>query len=373
MNAFRIPFLQPQLPALEVLTPDFHRIWETRRFSNAGHFDQRLAQQLSAYLDGAHCIPVANATLGLMLAAKALAKPSGKRQVAVLPSFTFPASALALQWAGYEPVFCDIDADTLQPVFVPDVIRSQSRDVGLLLACNTFGAPGDLAAWEAAAAALDVPLLIDSASGLGSVYTDGRKLGAAGATEVFSLHATKTFGVGEGGVVATSDDTLAQRLLRARNFGLDDAGVCIDVGLNAKLAEIHAAIACHVLAGYDAACTQRRGIAAEYVQRLRPLGVRFQRHGERSTYQCVSALLPQGSERSDVQRLLAQRGIETRAYFDPPLHRHPQFHDVAAVNSLATTNDVAARILSLPIYNDMNVATVEEVCRALGDALTQTH
>lgn len=369
MTSSRIPFIRPNLPELDALAPAFERIWQTRRWSNSGAFDQELAERLALNLDAAACVPVANGTLGLMLAARILTAGSNRKQ-AIVPSFTFPASALALEWSGLDPVFCDIDEHSWQPRIDSDQIRQVCPDVGLILACNTFGSPGDVDAWRASADTLGVPLLIDSASGLGSTYPDGRRLGGAGAIEVFSLHATKTIGVGEGGVIATPDIELANSLRRARNFGIDASGQCVADGLNAKLAEIHAAIACVVLDDINSELDRRRRVAQCYRIRLEPLGCTFQAAGEFSTYQCVPVLLPPHCQRVAVQDHLKRHGIETRAYFSPPLHAQPHFRARGRLDDLAVTERISSRILSLPAHAGVCAAEVEELAALLAVVLS---
>jgi dTDP-4-amino-4,6-dideoxygalactose transaminase len=368
----RIPFLAPELPPLEDVARDLAAIYASGVFSNGGPFERRLADRLTEYLGATACVPVANGTLGLMLAARALARPDAPRRV-LLPSFTFPASALAMEWAGLEPVFCDVDPESWQPTLDPDLLRRHADELALVLLCNTFGAPSDAAFWREAAEGCGLPILVDSASGLGGRYTDGRRLGGAGLVEVFSMHATKTFGVGEGGVVAVPDAALAARLARLRNFGLDGpprggreaSPECVDDGLNAKLPEVLAAIACRALDRHEDVLAARRRVADAYRARLEPHGFRFQKHGDLSPWQCVSVCVPAGVDRDALRARLFERGIETRRYFAPPLHRQARWAGRRVLGELDTTETVARRILSLPTGNALSEARVDRVCREI--------
>lgn len=358
----RIPFLRPELPPLSEVVEDLEAIYRSGTYSNGGGFEHHLVEGITGYLGVAHCVPVANGTLGLMLAARVLARPEGPRRVLV-PSFTFPASALAMEWAGFEPVFCDIDPETWQPSIDPDLLRRQRDEFALLLLCNTFGAPADVRFWQQMATACYLPILVDSASGLGGSYPDGRRLGAAGLVEVFSMHATKTFGVGEGGLVTTPDESTRDRLEVLRNFGLDGASpVCHEAGLNAKLSELHAAIACRVLERHETHLESRRALAAGYRARLEPHGFRFQKHAELSPYPCVSVRIPEGMSREKLREHLAARGIETRHYFAPPLHRQPRWSGCPVLGDLTATDAVAEGILSLPTANGLPPGALERVC-----------
>lgn len=366
-----VPFLAPELPPLELLQQDFARIYSARTFSNGGPFERELAARLADYLGVAHAVPVANATLGLMLALKAVALP-GRTRVLV-PSFTFAASALAVEWCGLTPVLCDVEPDGWQadPRVDADALAARVPELAAVLVCNTFGAPADLGAWDAWARHHGVPLVVDSASGVGATYTDGRRQGQSGWTEVFSLHATKPFAVGEGGLVTTDDAALAERLARMRNFGFDGARVCHESGFNAKLPEMTAAIGCRVLDGYPAVVAHRRARAALYRERLLPVGVGFQRHGEHSAYQFVPVRLPAGVDVAEARHALARAGVETRTYFAPVLHAQPHFAAAERLGALATTEALSPRMLSLPMSNRLSEDDVHHVCDVLAAFLAE--
>ncbi len=358
-----VPFLEPVLPPLEALFGDFERIYKSKTFSNGGPVEQELSARFSRYLGVAHCLPVANATLGLMIAIKALAKP-GRTKV-VLPSFTFAATALAAEWCGLTPVFCDVEPDGWQAHVTKEELAPIADDVALLLTCNTFGAPADIVHWKSLARALDVPLLIDSAPGLGATYADGKPQGTSGVMEVFSMHATKPFAIGEGGLITTDDPALAQALKQLRSFGFDEERICQSNGMNAKLTEMQCAIACRVLDVIDDICTHRRARAAEYRARLAPLGVDFQAGGECSAYQFMPVRVPLGADVPALRKALSTMGVDTRCYFATPLHLQPHFVSRPRLGALANTEALCPRMLSLPMSNKISPDAVSAVCDAL--------
>jgi dTDP-4-amino-4,6-dideoxygalactose transaminase len=161
------------------------------------------------------------------------------------------------------------------------------------------------AAWEDAARAADVPLLVDSAAGFGAVADDGRVLSRQGDMEVFSFHATKPFAIGEGGVITTADDELARRAMRLANFGFEAGVIEHDVGLNAKLSEWSAATALAVLDGYDAVLGRRRECAQQMLDALDPHDYQRQYGSEGAAWQFVPVLAPLSR--------LARRGGRERA------------------------------------------------------------
>ena len=363
-----IPFLQPVLPPLAELTQDFERIYEARIFSNGGQFEKQLSSRLASWLGVKHALPVANATQGLELAIAALARPIPHGKV-LMPSFTFVATALAAEACGFAPLFCDVFESSWQAK--PDIAKVAARrdEISLILLCNTFGAPADIDAWSQLACELELPMLIDSAPGLGASYVDGRRQGASGFTEVFSMHATKTFAVGEGGVITTDDDALAARLGRMRNFGFDEQRLCREQGTNAKLSEMQAAIGCRVLDRFEGVVEHRRRRAAEYRARLAPKGFEFQQHGELSAYQFVPVRVPRGIEALWLQQKLAAVGIETRRYFAPALHGHPHFEHTERLEPLTVTAALQEQMLSLPMSNRLRTDEVDRVCDAVLEAV----
>lgn len=354
-----IRFQAPQLPPVEAVAAYFARAEEARWYSNRGPCHELLVERLEAYLGGVRCVPVANATLGLMLGLRALVGAGGRRRREVLmPSFTFAATINAVLWAGLEPVFVDVEerAWHLDPV---------------ALAAATFGAPppaAQRAAWEGAARAAGVPLLVDSAAGFGAVSDDEQVLCRQGDMEVFSFHATKPFAIGEGGVVTTTDDELARRMTRLANFGFDDGVVERDVGLNAKLPEWSAATALAVLDGYDDVLSRRRERAQQMLDGLEAHGYQRQAAAEGAAWQFVPVLAPSPDVRAAALASARRDDIEVRTYFSVPLHRMPAFAAVTSAGELRCTEALAARALSLPMSNDLSSRDIDTIVASLAAA-----
>jgi dTDP-4-amino-4,6-dideoxygalactose transaminase len=281
----------------------------------------------------------------------------------LLPSFTFAACAASAIWAGFEPVFCDVDEHGwhLCPDALERAMRERAGRVAAILACATFGTPvpADQArAWRRVADEARVPLIVDSASGLGP---DAQGDVAVADAAVFSMHATKPMPVGEGGLVALRDDRTARRVRVFLNHGLDEDHHPIEVGLNGKLDEWHAAVA---LAGLDrlaSTLAARRSIAARMRDALADTGAVFQRGAERSSTQFVSVAMATSSARNMALAAAARGAVEMRTYFSPPLHRSRAYRDCQQAHSLAVTDDLAGRILSLPMSNDLTDAELGRI------------
>ena len=353
-------YQRPELPSLSEVARYYALSEEARFYSNGGPCCERLSSRLAAYVGDVTCVPVGNCTLGLMAALReTCGAPDGRRNLIAIPSFTFTATACAIRWAGFEPLFVDVEPDSWQ--LAPDALREAlSRYDGFVagvMGCSTFGTAAPNAVrhdWRRLCAESDVPLLIDSAAGFGGLDEDGCPLGGQGDTEVFSFHATKPFAIGEGGAVVTSDPDLAQRLGRLINFGIDpDSRTSLTAGLNAKMSELQAATGLAMLDRFGDALDRRRATA----QRLQGLfsahPLSFQLGSETSTWQVFQLLVPDPQSRRRAVALASEHNIEVRTCFDPPLHRHPAFAGAAVAGDLGVTEHLAARTLSLPMANTM--------------------
>ena len=363
-----IPFLRPQLLPIGSYLDDFERIIDSGLITNGGPYEQELNEKAATFLSGGvRCVAVSNCTIGLMLALKALTHGHERGKKVLLPSFTFAATALAVEWCNLEAVFADIDPDRWALDLSEEQrerIKSRASEFAAFLVVNPFGAPADVGPWEDLAQEVGVPLVIDSAAGFGSYYEDGSRLGTRGTCEVFSLHATKTFAVGEGGLIATRDAELATTLNSMKNFGFDGETKSRLPGLNGKLAEMFCAMAVRTLERLDTIIERRRAIAAAYRERLEPRCFKFQKHGGLSTYPFVPVLVPKDRRRDEVLDRARARGVSLRRYYSP-LHRHPQFAGLARLGPLTVTESVADEILSLPTRNDFSTAEIDLVSRVI--------
>jgi dTDP-4-amino-4,6-dideoxygalactose transaminase len=366
-----VRFLQPEVPPLSAAADYYALAEEAAFYSNGGPCHELLRGRISQRLGGAHVLPVANCTLGLMVALRAaLGEPTGERSLVVTPSFTFTATACAIVWAGFEPLFVDIEPASWQmdhEALTATLAAHEGRVAGVL-GCSTFGSappPRLREAWRAACAQHGLPLLLDSASGFGSVDADGTPVGALGETEIFSFHATKPFAVGEGGAIVTADAALAERAARLVNFGMErGARSSEEAGINAKLSELHCAIALAMLDRYDETLALRRataGCVRAAIER-RDAPVAFQRGVEGSTFQVCQVAAADAGLRERMLTRAEALGVQARAYFDPPVHRQPAFARWAPLaGPLAVTDDVAARSLSLPMANRLAPEHIERI------------
>jgi dTDP-4-amino-4,6-dideoxygalactose transaminase len=368
-------FQRPSLPAAAAIDGYLELSRRERWFSNGGPCWRLLRDRLSDRV-GAYCVPVASGTVGLLAAiAATLVEDSrgGGAATALLPSFTFPATAQAATWAGLRPLLLDVDPTAwhLSCDQLEAELAERGREVALVLAVCSFGTPPPPEVrerWERACRAADVALIVDSAAGFGATAADRTPIGAQGDIEVVSFHATKPFAIGEGGAVFTRDAGLRDRIERTINFGFDRSGaVTLARGLNGKMSELHAATALAVLDELDTILAARREAAAAVRAQVGATVV-WQEGSERSTWQFVPVAFADMGERVVAQERC--RGVvETRTYYEP-LHGMPVYRDLPrAASGLTQTERLAARLLCLPMANDLDVSEIDQIARAIrGDS-----
>lgn len=389
----RVPFVRPALPAAEDLRPHLEAICRSGRLTK-GPYLERLESAAAVHLGVRHAIGVSSCTTGLMLVYKSLAELAGHgcrtateepcaRAVAgshrgvpdgevVMPSFTFLAGPAAVVWNGLRPRFVDVDPASTNAL--PEVVAAAvtPRTVAIS-ACHNFGNPCDVAGLRDVAEANGLPLVIDAAHGFGA-RQHGRPVGGGATAQVFSLSPTKLLVAGEGGIVATDCDCLAESVRIGREYGNDGSYDARFSGCNGRMPEMCAATAWLGLDRLGEVAAHRRGIAAAYAESLAGLaGIEFvaiapddvSSHKDFSIAVDPAAF---GASRDDLRRLLAARGIETRTYYDPPCHRQAafrRFHEGRP--DLPVTDRLSARSLSLPIGPHVDKGTIEEVCGVIAD------
>jgi dTDP-4-amino-4,6-dideoxygalactose transaminase len=361
----KVPIANPVLPSSAELREGLDQILESGIVTN-GPFTRAFEQAVAEQLNVKHAVAVSSATSGLMIAYRCL----GLRGEVVVPSFTFMATVSALIWAGVTPVFADVDLQTgnLDPAAAEAAITSETSAI---VAIHNSGNPADIAELEAVVARHDLPLIFDAAHAFGSFWK-GEAIGAQGDVQVFSLTPTKLVVAGEGGMITTNDDQLAARLRIAREYGNSGNYDSEFAGINGRLPEFSALLGEHSLRHLGEAVSRRNEVVALYCQRLGQIpGINFQlvRDGNRSSFKDFSITVDStafGLTRDQLAAVLAAENIDTRRYYDPPVHRHKAYQAYApADGSLPHTDFLASAILNLPIWSHMESSTVSDVCLAI--------
>ena len=363
--AEKVPIVRPVLPSFSDLSEEVQGMLSTGMVTKGRHllkFEEAVAEHLGVK----HAIAVSSCTSGLMLTYKCL-ELTGE---VILPSFTFMATASALLWAGLKPVFADVNFHTtnLDPAAAEAAITSETSAI---VAVHNFGNPADLDALQELADRRGLKLIYDAAHGFGALY-QGKPVGSQGDAQVFSLSPTKLVIAGEGGIVATNDDDLAARVRVGREYGNSGRYDSAFPGINARLAEFNALMGEHSLRILEPAARRRNEIASLYREMLGVLpGIGFQtaRDGNRNSYKDFSLTVDPdffGLTRDNLAAALERENIDTRAYYDPPVHRQTAYAQFAPPSErLHNTDLLAACSLSLPMWSCMTDEVASSICEAI--------
>lgn len=360
-----LQFARPFLPSLEELLPFYGEIFASGQITN-GKYVAELEKKAAEYLGVKHCVAVSSATSGLVLTEQAL----GLAGEVIVPSFTFCATAHSLLWNGLKPVFVDCDGQTFN--IDPDRAEGAiTEKTSAILAVHIFGNPSAVRELEKVAEAHQLKLIFDAAHALGACYQD-QPIGGFGDAEVFSLSPTKLVVAGEGGLVATNNGEVAEKIRLTRNYGSPSNYNCHVAGLNARLSEFHAVLAIKSLEALESAVAKRNKVATQYQQSLNDLlGLSWQKieDGNRCAYKDLGLLISEGEfglSRDQLSQALGAENISFKKYFYPPLHQQSVYQaGLKQKVSLPVTEEISRNIINLPIHSYVNSEQVERVAAAI--------
>lgn len=368
----KLPFLRPQLVEHSAYLPLLAEMDQARLYTNFGPLNTRFeARFLTEFMGGQGAAStVCNATLGLMLAISGMKRPG---KYAVMPSFTFAATPLAAQWCGLEPYFVDVDPEewVIDQGKLHQALDLLGDDAAVIVPYASCGTHMDLAPYEKLQQS-GMPVVVDAAPCVGTSL-NGEQFGRgfSGAI-VFSFHATKAFPVGEGGLVYSADPEQIRRFKLASNYGFNGDRESMDLGLNAKLSEIGAAVALATLDHFPAAVERRKATHQAYLRQLRASGVLD--HGWKpqavrgeAAYQWLPLMAPDVPARQRLMRIAAEQNVELRRYFVPPCHVQRQFQ-LAPRGDMTVTDRLGDQVVSLPLWDGMTEAMVERVVKLVVEA-----
>jgi dTDP-4-amino-4,6-dideoxygalactose transaminase len=344
-----------------------HDILDRRWLSNNGKYVQQLESKIAEMLGVRNCVAMCNATVGLEIAIRAL----GLSGEVILPSFTFIATAHALNWQQITPVFCDIDPQThnLDPAKVEALITPRTTAI---MGVHLWGRGCDVAALQDIATRHGIKLIFDAAHAFGCSQ-NGRMIGGFGDAEVFSFHATKFINTLEGGVVTTNDDALALRMRQMKNFGFTGYDQVDSIGTNGKMNEISAAMGLtnlESMAEFIAINRSHHQRYQELLAELPGLSVMPYNPDEQGNYQYVVVEIEAetaGISRDDLVNRLHQAGVIARRYFYPGCHRMEPYLTLYAESRqiLPETEKLTERLFCLPTGSTLPASDVERVCRLI--------
>jgi len=335
-----------------------------------------LEGEFAAFSGSKHALSVANGTAALHLAL--LAVGCGPGDEVLVPSLNFVAAANAIHHTGATPVFCDIVGDRDLNVSPRDLEAAIGPATKAVVVMHYGGHPCRMQEILDLAARHGLELIEDAAHAPGATWND-RKCGTIGDIGCFSFFSNKNLPIGEGGVIITDDDLLAERIRLLRSHGMTtltwdrhrghaNSYDVVTQGYNYRLDEIRAAIGLVQLERLEEQNARRAQLVALYRAALdgaNGLTMPFaSERGAKPAHHLAVVVLPDGCSRDDVRTFLAGRGIQTSVHY-PPIHRFSAYRDLKPQRPLPVTDSVASRLLTLPLYPHMREADASVVASAL--------
>jgi dTDP-4-amino-4,6-dideoxygalactose transaminase len=372
-----VPMAKPNPPRLSEHLAELITLERSGTYSNYGPEARRLEQTLATQLfGGGHCLSVCNATLGLMLVMRNfLWRRADKRKYALMPSYTFAATAHAALWNGLTPLFCDVDMRTWLPseASEEELLHRYGDEVAVIVPCTTFGNSIDMERYSRFHHRYGVDIVVDAAAALGSRDHAGNQFGKGSRwPTVYSMHATKPFASGEGGIIYCDDANWVEELRAMASFGFEQPRIASLPGINAKMSETAALIAFLQLQHFGSVIDHRTKLKRQYRTSL-PAYARQKMNGKVQAHSYEFILLPEeiAAQRNQIMQELREQGIGTGCYFSPHLAQQPYFASCSVSGSLPVSDALSHQILTLPMYDSMTQEDVRYVSNHLHGAISR--
>jgi len=358
---------RPNIGDRQRLFERINALLDRRWLTNNGPFVQEFERRIADLLGVKHCIAMCNATVALEIAIRA----TGMTGEVIVPSFTFVATAHALQWQEITPVFCDIDPRThnLDPRRIEEMITPRTTGI---IGVHVWGRPCAVEALTEIAQENHLKLLFDAAHAFGCSYR-GQMIGNFGAAEVFSFHATKFFNTFEGGAVVTNDDALATKIRLMKNFGFHGYDNVIYIGTNGKMSEVSAAMGLTGLESVEEFIAVNHRNYKQYRRELEDipgLHVITYDEAERCNYQYIILEVDEHVTHIGRDRLvevLHAENVLARRYFYPACHHMEPYRSYFphAGLMLPETEKLVHRVMSLPTGTAVGTEEIGKICQII--------
>lgn len=362
---------RPNIGNREKLISRINDLLDRRWLTNNGPYVQEFEKRVTDYLGVKHCIAMCNATIALEIAIRAV----GMTGEVIVPSFTFIATAHALQWQEITPVFCDIDPEThnINPRRVEEMITPRTTGI---IGVHVWGRPCNIEALTEIAQENRLKMIFDAAHAFGCSYNT-RMVGNFGDCEVFSFHATKFFNTLEGGAVVTNDDDLARKIRLMKNFGFAGYDNVIYIGTNGKMNEVSAAMGITGLESLEevVAINHRNYLVyKEELSGIPGLTMILYDEKEKNNFQYIVLEMDNNLlsiDRDRMVEILQAENILARRYFYPACHSMEPYKSYFphAGLMLPETEKLVYRVMSLPSGTSVGPDEIKKVCSIIRFAI----
>jgi len=358
---------RPNIGNREIFIKRVNNMFDRHWLSNNGPYVQELESTLANYLGVKHCILTCNATVALEIGIHAL----GLEGEVIVPSFTFIATAHALQWLGITPVFCDIDPNThnLDIRKIEGLITDRTTGI---LGVHVWGRACDIDNLNKITTKNHLKLMFDAAHAFGCSYRN-QMIGNFGDLEVFSFHATKFFNTFEGGAITTNNGELAQKIRRLTNFGFAGIDNVVELGINGKMSEVSAAMGLTSFESLGRFIDINKKNYHAYQIGLEGIpGIELTKYDEsqKNNFQYIVVEMDEnetGISRDLMVRMLHAENIRARRYFYPGCHQmepyRTLFPDVG--KSLPETERLVKKVVQLPTGTVISESDIFKICELI--------
>ena len=359
---------RPFLPPLEEFQPYLEQIWANKILTNGGPFHQQLEAALCQYLSVEHLALCTNATIGLVIALQAL----GIKDEVITTPYSFVATSHSQMWNGLQPVFVDIDPQTLN-IDASKIEAAITPRTSAIMAVHCYGNPCAVDAIEKIATKFNLKVIYDAAHAFG-VRHNGASVLRHGDLSVLSFHATKVFNTFEGGAIICPDAKTKQHIDDLKNFGFVDEITVVAAGINGKMSEVNAALGLLQLKYVDEAVAQRQKIDSGYRQALQDVpGIECLAMPTDAvpnySYFPILIKTEYPISRDALHEAFKAQGIYTRRYFYPLISSFPMYQHLPSANSenLPVATSAARTVLCLPIYPGLGALDQARIIQVIRD------
>ena len=360
-----IPVTKTYIPNFDDYKTYLEQIWQAGQLTNNGTLCRKLETDLVSYLGVSNLELVTNGTLAIQLAIKAL---NLQGEIITTP-YSYVATTNSILWEGCEPAFVDIEDRTF--CINADLIETAITDkTSAILATHVYGYPCDVVKIQQIADKHGLKVIYDAAHAFG-VKLFGESLLQFGDCSTLSFHATKLFHTGEGGAVVCKDEAVIKRVSLMKKFGHIGEDNYLDIGINAKMSELHAAMGLCVLPQVNDIIVERKEISCWYDEQLdghlqRPVSTA----GLEYNYAYYPVIFSTHEIMMRVREALLVNEIGPRRYFYPSLNTLPFLKPTLKV-SCPISEDIASRVLCLPLNAGLLKPQIKSICMVIIKALNK--
>ena len=358
-----IPVTKAYIPPLEEYSAYVEQIWQAGQLTNNGPLCQKLESDVASYLGVTNLELVTNGTIAIQLAIKAL---NLQGEIITTP-YSYVATTGSILWEGCEPVFVDIEDQTF--CINADLIEAAiTEKTTAILATHVYGYPCDVVKIQQIADKHNLKVIYDAAHAFG-VKLLGKSLLQYGDCSTLSFHATKLFHTGEGGAVICKDAEVSKRVSLMKKFGHVGEDDYLDIGINAKMSELHAAMGLCVLPNVNEIISSREESSGWYDEQLEGCGLQrpIPAVGLEYNYAYYPVIFSTHEVMMKVRQSLLDNDIGPRRYFYPSLNTLPFLKSSLKV-SCPVSESIASRVLCLPLYIGLSKADVGFISEIISSA-----